>query len=85
MRSIRIVLGIAFILGGLLLGAYVTLHYFSLGIGAIRDGNLGRGLMLLAVWSEVIGIASMLALVFPGAMLLRSVERRPAPVRERVS
>lgn len=82
MRSIRIAIGIALILSGLILGAYVTLHYFSLGIGAIRDGNLAQGLILIVVWSELLGIASMLSLVIPGSMVLRNLDRRPIPARE---
>lgn len=77
MRSIRIVIGVMFILSGLLLGAYITLHYFSEGIGAIRSGQLAHGLVLLLVWSEILGIASMLALVFPGVLVLRNLDRRP--------
>lgn len=82
MRSVRIVTGVALILGGLLLGAFITLHYFSEGIGAIRSGQLTHGLVLLLVWSEVLGIASMLALVFPGVIVLRNLERVPNATRE---
>jgi len=81
MRSIRIAIGVLFILGGLMLGAYITLHFFSEGIGAIRSGQLVQGLVLLLVWSEMGGIASMLALVFPGVLVLRSLDRRSGPVR----
>ena len=81
MRSIRIAIGVLFILGGLMLGAYITLHFFSEGIGAIRSGELVHGLVLLLVWSEMGGIASMLALVFPGVLVLRSLDRRSGPVR----
>lgn len=82
LRSVRIVTGVALILGGLLLGAFITLHYFSEGIGAIRSGQLTHGLVLLLVWSEVLGIASMLALVFPGVIVLRNLERVPNATRE---
>jgi hypothetical protein len=82
MRSIRIVIGVAFILSGLVLGAYITLHYFAEGIGAIRGGQLAQGLVLLLVWSEILGIASMLALVFPGVLVLRNLDRRPRSARE---
>lgn len=77
MRTIRIVFGVAFILSGLLLGAYITLHYFSEGIGAIRSGQLAHGLVLLLIWSEALGIASMLALVVPGVLVLRNLDRVP--------
>jgi hypothetical protein len=77
MRPIRIAIGVAFILSGLLLGAYITLHYFAAGIGAIRSGQLAHGVVLLLVWSEILGIASMLALVFPGVLVLRNLDRRP--------
>jgi hypothetical protein len=82
MRSIRIAIGVMFILCGLVLGAYITLHYFSEGIGAIRSGQLAHGLVLLLVWSEILGIASMLALVFPGVLVLRNLDRRAGPSRE---
>ena len=82
MRSLRIVIGVMFILSGLLMGAYITLHYFSEGIGAIRSGQLAHGLVLLLVWSEVFGIASMLALVFPGVLVLRNLDRMPRSTRE---
>jgi hypothetical protein len=82
MRSVRIVIGIVFILSGLLVGAYITLHYFSEGIGAIRSGQLAHGLVLLVVWSEILGIASMLALVFPGVLVLRNLDRRSNSARE---
>jgi hypothetical protein len=59
-------------MGGLILGAWITLHYFSEGIGAIRSGQFARGIMLLVVWSELLGIASMLALVFPGVFVLKN-------------
>ncbi len=81
MRSIRIAIGIMFILSGLLVGAYITLHYFSEGIGAIRSGQLAHGLVLLLVWSELFGIASMLALVFPGVLVLRNLNHRPRSTR----
>lgn len=82
MRSIRIIIGVLFILSGLLVGAYITLHYFSEGIGAIRSGQLAQGLVLLLVWSEIFGIASMLALVFPGVLVLRNLDRRQSSARE---
>jgi hypothetical protein len=82
MRSIRIIVGVLFILSGLLVGAYITLHYFSEGIGAIRSGQLAQGLVLLLVWSEIFGIASMLALVFPGVLVLRNLDHRPSSARE---
>jgi hypothetical protein len=81
MRSLRIAIGVMFILSGLLVGAYITLHYFSEGIGAIRSGQLAHGLVLLLVWSEVFGIASMLALVFPGVLVLRNLDRRQSSAR----
>jgi hypothetical protein len=77
MRSIRIAIGVAFILCGLALGAYITLHYFAEGIGAIRSGQLAHGIVLLLVWSEILGIAAMLALVFPGVLVLRNLDQRP--------
>jgi hypothetical protein len=82
MRSIRIAIGVMFILSGLLVGAYITLHYFSEGIGAIRSGQLAHGLVLLLVWSEIFGIASMLALVFPGVLVLRNLNRRSRSASE---
>jgi hypothetical protein len=71
MKSIQIAIGVAMIVGGLVLGAWITLHYFSEGIGAIRSGQFARGIILLVVWSELLGIASMLALVFPGVFVLK--------------
>jgi hypothetical protein len=72
MKRIRIAIGVALIMGGLILGAWITLHYFSEGIGAIRSGQFARGIILLVVWSELLGIASMLALVFPGVFVLKN-------------
>jgi hypothetical protein len=78
MRSVRLVLGVLFILSGMVLGIWVTLHYFSEGISAIRDGRIAHGAVLLVVWSEIFGIASMLALVFPGVLVLKNLGPSPA-------
>jgi hypothetical protein len=82
MRSLRITVGALFILAGLIVGGYITLHYFAEGIGAIRSGQLAQGIVLLLVWSEVLGIASMLALVFPGVLVLRNINRPMRTARQ---
>jgi hypothetical protein len=82
MKSIRIAIGVSFIVSGILLGAWITLHYFSLGISAIRDGEIARGIVLLLVWSDILGIAAMVSLVFPGVMVLRNWGRTPTVVGE---
>ena len=76
MRSIRLALGMAFIFAGMALGIYVTLHYFGAGILYIKGGYVRDGLILLLVWSELLGIVSTLALVIPGVLILRSLDRR---------
>ena len=82
MKSIRIAIGIAFILSGILIGAWITLHYFSLGIGAIREGQITRGIILLLFWSDILGIVSMVALVFPGVLVLRNLNGGPSHIGE---
>jgi hypothetical protein len=76
MRNLRIAIGVMFILSGLFVGVYITLRYFSEGIGAIRSGELAHGIVLILVWSEMLGIASTLALIFPGVIVLKNVDRR---------
>jgi hypothetical protein len=75
----------ALILGGMVFGLAVTLYYFSEGILFIRSGNLREGLILLLLWSEVLGIAATLSLVVPGVLMLRnlgSVHYTSAPPAE---
>jgi len=66
------------------LGLYVTIHYFGEGLLYIKAGYTRDGLILLLLWSELLGILSTLALVIPGVLLLRSIDRRqPLAVSQR--
>jgi hypothetical protein len=73
MRLIRVVIGVTLVLCGMVLGIGVTLYYFSEGILYIKAGHLREGLILLLLWSEVLGIVATLALVIPGVLMLRSI------------
>jgi hypothetical protein len=73
MRSIRVAIGMGLILCGMGLGIGVTLYYFSEGILYIKAGHLREGLILLLLWSEVLGISATLSLVIPGVLILRKV------------
>jgi hypothetical protein len=73
MKFIRVTIGMALILCGMGLGIAVTLYYFAEGILYIKAGHLREGLILLLLWSEVLGIVSTLALVIPGVLLLRNL------------
>jgi hypothetical protein len=75
MRAVRVAVGMALILGGMATGLYVTLHYFAEGIQFIKAGQLRQGLILLLVWSELLGIVATLVLVVPGVLLLRNLYR----------
>jgi hypothetical protein len=73
MRAIRVAIGVALVLCGMAAGLGVTLYYFSEGILYIKAGHLREGLILLLLWSEVLGIVSTLALVIPGVLMLRNL------------
>jgi hypothetical protein len=57
----------------MVLGLGVTLYYFSEGILYIKAGHLREGIVLLLLWSEVLGIVATLALVIPGVWMLRNL------------
>jgi hypothetical protein len=66
-------IGSALVLGGVAAGLGITLYYFAEGILYIRAGHLREGLVLLLLWSEILGIVSTLALVIPGVFVLRNL------------
>ena len=72
-RLMRVVIGLALVLCGMGVGLGITLYYFSEGILYIKAGHLREGLILLLLWSEVLGIVSTLALVIPGILMLRNL------------
>ena len=78
-KLIRVAIGVALVLCGMGVGLGVTLYYFSEGILYIKAGHLREGLILLLLWSEVLGIVSTLALVIPGVLMLRNLGSSASP------
>jgi hypothetical protein len=76
MKTLRLAIGVALVVGGMVAGIGVTLHYFAEGILSIRTGHLREGLILLLLWSEVLGIVTTLSLVVPGIWLLCNIASR---------
>lgn len=82
MKTLRVVLGIALVLAGLVAGIGVTLHYFGEGILYIRAGHLREGLVLMLLWSEILGIVTTLIFVVPGILVMRNLEGMPRSTAE---
>lgn len=84
MKTLRVALGIALVLAGLVTGIGVTLHYFGEGILYIRAGHLREGLILMLLWSEILGIVTTLFFVVPGILVMRNLSGSPTSASQPV-
>lgn len=80
MKTLRVMLGITLVLAGLIAGLGVTLHFFGEGVLYIRAGHLREGLILMLLWSEILGIVTTLAFVVPGILVMRNLGDEPNSV-----